>query len=224
MKIGESSPAPAPETGATGGGISLSKGPGLSLSKGEKISLTKAATDLGVTNALDNLMVGLGWDVNNFQGAAFDLDASVFMVDGNEKVLNNSGFIFYGQPSDPAGSVVHSGDNKTGEGEGDDERIKVVLSKVPADIQKIIFTVTIYECKTRNQNFGQVKNAFIRVVDETSGQELIRYDLTEDYSTQTALVVGELYRHNGEWKFNAVGSGYPDDLNSFCNRFGVQLG
>ena len=225
MKIGESTPSAAPETS---GGISLSKGPGLSLSKGEKISLTKAATDLGLgvgtaTN-LDNLTVGLGWDVNNFQGAAFDLDASVFMVDANEKVVNNSGFIFYGQPSDPAGSVRHSGDNKTGEGEGDDEQIKITLSKVPAEIQKVIFTVTIYECRTRNQNFGQVKNAFIRLVDDATSQELIRYDLTEDYSTQTALVVGELYRHNGEWKFNAVGSGYPDDLNSFCARYGVQLG
>ena len=221
MKIGESSPAPAPETGATGGGISLSKGPGLSLSKGEKISLTKAATDLGVTNALDNLMVGLGWDVNNFQGAAFDLDASVFMVDGNEKVLNNSGFIFYGQPSDPAGSVVHSGDNKTGEGEGDDERIKVVLSKVPADIQKIIFTVTIYECKTRNQNFGQVSNAYIRVINADTNEELLRYDLGEDYSIETAVVIAEIYKNNGEWKFNAVGAGFQGGLSALCANFGI---
>ena len=208
-------------TQETGGGINLNKG--ISLSKGEKISLTKAATDLGVTGALDNLTIGLGWDVNNFTGAAFDLDASAFLVGSNEKVLNNGGFIFYGQPSDVAGSVRHTGDNKTGEGEGDDEQLKVCLSKVPTEIEKIIFTVTIYECKTRNQTFGQVKNAFIRVVDDNSGREIIRYDLSEDFSTQTALVVGELYRHNGEWKFNAVGSGFPDDLSSFCARYGVQL-
>lgn len=208
-------------TQATGGGINLNKG--ISLSKGEKISLTKAATDLGVTGALDNLTIGLGWDVNNFTGAAFDLDASAFLLAANDKVLNNSGFIFYGQPSDTVGSVKHTGDNKTGEGDGDDEQLKVCLSKVPTEIEKIIFTVTIYECKTRNQTFGQVKNAFIRVVDDNSGREIIRYDLSEDFSTQTALVVGELYRHNGEWKFNAVGSGFPDDLSSFCARYGVQL-
>lgn len=225
---GSISTSGAPTAAPAGGGISLGKGSGLSLAKGEKISLTKAATELGVgvgtATDLDNLTVGLGWDVNNFTGLDFDLDASVFMVGANEKVVNNSGFIFYGQPTDPAGSVKHSGDNKTGIGDGDDEQIKVTLSKVPAEIQKIVFTVTIYECKTRNQNFGQVKNAFIRIVDDKTGSEIIRYDLTEDFSTQTALVVGELYRHNNEWKFNAVGGGYPDDLSSFCARYGVQLG
>lgn len=196
----------------------------LSLVKGEKVSLTKIALDKGITTPLDNLTVGLGWDVNAFQGAAFDLDASCFMLGANDKVPNNSFFVFYGQLQAPNGAVMHTGDNLTGEGDGDDEQLKVALSKVPAEIQKLVFAVTIYDCKTRGQNFGQVKNAFIRLVDDATSQELIRYDLTEDYSTQTALVVGELYRHNGEWKFNAVGSGYPDDLNSFCARYGVQLG
>ena len=226
MKIGDSNGAPAPaESGISlsGGAPAASTGGGISLTKGEKVSLSKVALDKGISSPLDKLTVGLGWDINNFTGAAFDLDASAFLVDANEKVLGNSGFVFYGQPSDSAGSVFHSGDNKTGEGDGDDEQLKVCLSKIPAEIQKVVFTVTIYDCKTRNQNFGQVKNAFIRVVDDATNTELIRYDLTEDFSTQTALVVAEIYRHNNEWKFNPVGSGYPDDLATFCARYGVQL-
>lgn len=228
MKIGDTANT-TPNSGSIslGGGMSTSGAPTsapISLTKGEKISLSKVALDKGIAGGLDNIMVGLGWDVNNFTGAAFDLDASVFMLGANDKVLNNGGFIFYGQPKDVAGSVQHMGDNKDGAGDGDDEKINVTLSKVPADISKIVFTVTIYDCKTRGQNFGQVKNAFIRIVDANTNSEIIRYDLTEDYSTQTALVVGELYRHNGEWKFNAVGSGYPDELGEFCNRYGVVIG
>lgn len=195
----------------------------LSLVKGEKVSLTKIALDKGITTPLDNLTVGLGWDVNAFQGAAFDLDASCFMLGANDKVPNNSFFVFYGQLQAPNGAVMHTGDNLTGEGDGDDEQLKVALSKVPAEIQKLVFAVTIYDCKTRGQNFGQVKNAFIRVVDDTSGKELVRFDLTEQFSTQTALIVGEIYRYNNEWKFNAVGGGYPDDLSTFCAKYGVQI-
>lgn len=228
MKIGDMNNSTPATTGAisTSGAapVAPSAGGGISLVKGEKISLSKVALDKGITGGLDGITVGLGWDVNAFTGADFDLDSSVFMLGDNDKVSGNANFIFYGQPSDGAGSVVHQGDNKTGAGDGDDEQIKVTLSKVPADVKKIVFTVTIYECKARNQNFGQVKNAFIRIVDDKTGSEIIRYDLTEDFSTQTALVVGELYRHNDEWKFNAVGSGYPDDLASFCARYGVQLG
>lgn len=195
----------------------------ISLMKGEKVSLSKIALEKGLTGGLDNLTMGLGWDVNNFTGMAFDLDASVFMLGANDKVLNNGGFIFYNQKQDVAGSVIHLGDNRDGAGDGDDEQIKVCLSKVPAEIQKIVFTITINDAQVRGQNFGQVKNAFIRIVDDKTGNEILRYDLSEDYSTQTALVVAELYRHNGEWKFNPVGSGYPDDLLSFCNRYGVVL-
>lgn len=195
----------------------------ISLVKGEKVSLNKIALDKGITTPLDNLTVGLGWDVNNFTGAPFDLDASCFMLGQNERVPNNSYFIFYGQLQGPNGAVIHTGDNLTGEGEGDDEQLKVCLSKVPAEIQKLVFAVTIYDCKVRNQNFGQVKNAFIRVVDDTSGKELVRFDLTEQFSTQTALIVGEIYRYNNEWKFNAVGGGYPDDLSNFCNKYGVMI-
>lgn len=201
-------------TNTTGNG-----GSAISLVKGEKISLSKIALDKGIK--LDNLTVGLGWDVNNFTGADFDLDASCFMLANNEKVPNNSYFVFYGQLQSPDGSVVHTGDNLTGAGDGDDEQIKVSLSKVPTEIQKLVFAVTIYDCKNRHQNFGQVKNAFIRVVDEATGTELTRFDLTEEFSTQTALIVAELYRYNGEWKFNAVGAGYPDDLSTFCSKYGV---
>lgn len=211
-------------------GISLNRGPaepaqptaapttgGVSLRKGQKVSLTKN------NPTLNEIVVGLGWDVNNYVGADFDLDAQVFMLKEDGKVLSDNHFIFYNQPNSPEGSVLHSGDNKTGAGDGDDETVEVKLQQVPAEIQKILFTVTIHEARVRNQSFGQVTNAFIRIVDKANGQELLRYDLTEDFSVETALVVGEIYRHNDEWKFNAVGAGYNDELVDFCNRYGVSL-
>jgi tellurium resistance protein TerD len=218
MNIGGPMNTPNPMMGGNNNG-----GGAISLVKGEKVSLTKIALDKGITTPLNNLTVGLGWDVNNFTGAAFDLDASCFMLGQNDRVPNNSYFIFYGQLQAANGAVIHTGDNLTGEGDGDDEQLKVSLAKVPAEIQKLVFAVTIYDCKTRGQNFGQVKNAFIRVVDDTTGMELVRFDLTEQFSTQTALIVGEIYRYNNEWKFNAVGAGYPDDLATFCNKYGVQI-
>lgn len=211
------------------GGISLNRGPaqtqpvqgasqGISLSKGQKVSLTKN------NPTLNEIRVGLGWDINQFVGGAFDLDAQVFMLGADNKVISDSHFIFYNQTTSPDGSVVHSGDNKTGDGTGDDEVVTVKLQQVPQNVEKILFTVTIHEGKTRGQSFGQVQNAFIRVVDATTGAESVRYDLTEDYSVETALVVGEIYRHNGEWKFTAVGAGYQDELVDFCHRYGVRLG
>jgi tellurium resistance protein TerD len=190
----------------------------ISLKKGQKVDLTK--TNPG----LNNVIVGLGWDTNKYDGgAAFDLDAAAFLVGANGKVSSDNDFIFYNNPKDSAGSVSHLGDNKTGEGEGDDEQIKIELSKVPASVDKINFTVTIHEAMERSQNFGQVSNAFIRILNETSNEELIRYDLSEDYSVETAVVVAELYRNNGEWKFSAVGSGFEGGLNALCKNFGINV-
>ena len=189
----------------------------INLSKGQKVDLTKG------NPGLKNIMVGLGWDVNAFDsGSDFDLDASVFMVGENGKCPTEKEFIFYGNLEHSSGSVKHMGDNRTGEGDGDDEQIQVDLSKVPAEIEKIAFTVTIYDADSRRQNFGQVSNAFIRLVDESTGTELIRYDLGEDFSIETAVVVGELYRHNGEWKFNAIGSGFQGGLAALCGHYGIQ--
>lgn len=191
----------------------------ISLKKGQKIDLTK--TNPG----LSKVLVGLGWDVNKYDGgSAFDLDASAFMQDTNGKARNENDFIFYGNLKSACGSVEHLGDNLTGDGDGDDEQIIVDLSKVPADIDKISFTVTIYEHEARQQNFGQVSNAFIRIVDSATGTELVRYDLCEDFSIETALVVGELYRNNGEWKFCAVGSGFGGGLAALCANFGLNAG
>lgn len=190
----------------------------INLSKGQKVDLTKG------NPGLSKIVVGLGWDVNAFDsGAAFDLDAAAFMVDGSGKCPTEKEFVFYGNLEHPSGSLKHMGDNLTGEGDGDDEQIKVDLSKVPESVEKIDFTVTIYEAEERRQNFGQVSNAFIRIVDESSNTELIRYDLGEDFSIETAVVVGELYRHNGEWKFNAVGSGFQGGLQALCQNFGVNV-
>lgn len=191
----------------------------VNLSKGGKVSLAKAASDAGVSG-LTSVTVGLGWDVNRYDGGSdFDLDASAFMVDADGKCKNESGFIFYGNKEGVG--VTHTGDNLTGAGEGDDEQILVDLNTVPAEIEKIAFTVTIYDAETRNQNFGMVENSYIRVFDSVSGTELIRYDLGEDFSIETAIVVGELYRHNGEWKFNAVGSGFSGGLSALCGNFGI---
>jgi len=152
------------------------------------------------------------------------LDAAAFMLGESGTVTSDRDFIFYNNRQDPAGSVIHLGDNRTGEGDGDDEQIKVDLNKVPAHIHRIAFTVTIHEAEARRQNFGQVSNSFIRIFKEDDGQELIRYDLGEDFSIETAVVVGELYRHGGEWKFNAIGSGFQGGLAALCNNFGIEVG
>ena len=149
---------------------------------------------------LKNIMVGLGWDVNAFDtGADFDLDAAAFMLGSNGKCPTDKEFVFYGNLEHPSGAVKHMGDNRTGDGEGDDEEMEIALADVPANVERIAFTVTIYEAEARRQNFGQVSNAYIRIVDKDTNQELIHYDLGEDFSIETAIVVGELYKHNGEW-------------------------
>lgn len=165
----------------------------VSLAKGQKVDLTK--TNPG----LSKVVVGLGWDINKYDGGHdFDLDTSIFLLGENGKVQGAEDFVFYNNTTGANGAVVHSGDNQTGAGDGDDEQIKVAIKEVPANIQRITFTVTIHEAEARNQNFGQVSNAFIRVVNEETKEELIRYDLGEDFSIETAVVVGELYRHNSE--------------------------
>lgn len=188
----------------------------ISLTKGQKVDLTKG------NPGLKSVMVGLGWDVNQFDsGVDFDLDASAFLVGENGKCPTEKEFIFYGNLEHASESVKHMGDNLTGEGEGDDEQIMVDLSKIPANISKVAFTVTIYDSETRRQNFGQVSNAYIRIVDESTGTELIRYDLGEDFSIETAVVVGEMYKNNGEWKFNAIGSGFQGGLAALCGHYGI---
>ena len=190
----------------------------VSLKKGQKVDLTK--TNPG----LKNILIGLGWDTNKYDGGAdFDLDASVFLLGANGKVADDGDFIFYGNLKHSSGSVEHLGDNLTGAGEGDDEEIKIDLSKVPENVEKIDFTVTIYEADERKQNFGQVENAFIRVVNAETNEELIRYDLGEDFSIETAVVIGELYRNKGEWEFNAIGSGFSGGLEALCKNFGVNV-
>ncbi len=190
----------------------------INLSKGQKVDLTKE------NPGLKSIMVGLGWDVNAYDsGADFDLDAAAFMLGENGKCITEKEFIFYGNLEHNSGAVKHMGDNLTGEGEGDDEQIQVDLTKIPANVQNIAFTVTIYEAEERRQNFGQVSNAFIRIVDEATNTELIHYDLGEDFSIETAVVVGELYRHNGEWKFNAIGSGFQGGLAALCGHYGIEV-
>lgn len=188
----------------------------INLSKGQKVSLTKG------NPGLKKIMVGLGWDVNAFDtGADFDLDASAFLTGANGKCPTEKEFIFYGNLEHESGAVMHMGDNLTGAGEGDDEQIEVDLSLVPANIERIAFTVTIYDADKRRQNFGQVANAYCRIVDESTGEELVHFDLGEDFSIETALVVGELYKHNGEWKFNAIGSGFQGGLAALCAHYGI---
>ncbi len=188
------------------------------LQKGQKVSITKG------NPGLTKVVVGLGWDVNQFDtGGDFDLDAAAFLLTDSGKVSKSEDFVFFGNLTHPSGSVQHMGDNLTGAGEGDDEQIKIDLSAVPADITKIAFTVTIYEAEARRQNFGQVNNAFIRIYNETNGEELLRYDLGEDFSIETAAVFGELYKNGSEWKFNAIGSGYQGGLAALCANFGVDV-
>lgn len=188
----------------------------ISLQKGQKVSLTKG------NPGLSKVVVGLGWDVNQFDtGGDFDLDAAAFLLTDTGKVSRQEDFIFFGNLTHPSGSVQHLGDNLTGAGEGDDEQIKVDLSKVPDHITKIAFTVTIYEPESRRQNFGQINNAFIRIYNEDTGEEMLRYDLGEDFSIETAAVFGEVYKNGGEWKFNAIGSGYQGGLAALCANYGV---
>lgn len=190
----------------------------VSLAKGQKVDLTK--TNPG----LKEVLIGLGWDTNKYDGGSeFDLDSAAFLLGANGKVTSDGDFVFYNNLKHASGSVQHLGDNLTGAGEGDDEQLKIDLSKVPEAIQKIDFTVTIHEADTRKQNFGQVENAFIRVVNAATNEELIRYDLGEDFSVETAVVVGELYRHSGEWKFQAIGSGFSGGLAALGRNFGVNL-
>ncbi len=190
----------------------------VNLSKGQKVDLTK--TNPG----LSKIIVGLGWDVNKYDGGSeFDLDAAAFLCSDMGRVTSDADFVFYNNKEHSSGSVIHSGDNLTGEGDGDDEQLKVDLSKVPDMISKIDFTVTINDADIRNQNFGQVSNAYIRIINEATGEELIRYDLGEDYSIETAVIVGELYRNAGEWKFNAIGSGFQGGLAALCTNFGVNV-
>ena len=190
----------------------------ISLKKGQKVDLTKG------NPSLSKILVGLGWDTNKYDGGYdFDLDAAAFLLNATGKVNEDEDFVFYNNLKHKSGSVEHMGDNLTGEGEGDDEEIKIDLAKVPANIEKIDFTVTIYDAEVRKQTFGQVSNAYIRVVDDVTGTELIRYDLGEDFSVETAVVVGEIYRHSGEWKFNAIGSGFSGGLAALGRNFGVNV-
>ncbi|OIK08402.1 TerD family protein [Bacillus sp. MUM 13] len=191
----------------------------ISLSKGQKVDLTKS------NPGLKNIIVGLGWDTNKYDGGHdFDLDSSVFLLNASGKVNSDKDFVFFNNLQGGNGSVVHTGDNLTGQGDGDDEQIKIDLTAVPAEVEKIAFTITIHEAESRGQNFGQVSNAFVRVVNEQGNEELIRYDLGEDFSIETAVVVAELYRHNGEWKFNAIGSGYQGGLAALVTDYGLQVG
>jgi tellurium resistance protein TerD len=189
----------------------------ISLNKGGRLSLNKEAP------GLTKVLVGLGWDARATDGSAFDLDASAFLLNADGKVRSEADFIFYNQLKSACGSVEHTGDNLTGAGEGDDEVIKVDLSRVPAEVQKIAFTVTIHEAEARKQNFGQVSNAFIRVVNADNNTEITRYDLAEDASTETAMIFGELYRHSGEWRFTAVGQGYNGGLAAMCKQYGINI-
>ena len=189
----------------------------ISLNKGGNLSLSK--TDPSLTKVL----IGLGWDSRVTDGAEFDLDASAFLLGANGKVRSDADFIFYNQMRSAEGSVEHTGDNRTGEGDGDDEAIKIDLTRVPQDIQKIAITVTIHDADMRHQNFGQVENAFIRVVNDQTHNEVVRFDLNEDYSTETAMIFGELYRYNGEWKFRAVGQGYNGGLKAMCHEYGIHI-
>ncbi|PIE94507.1 TerD family protein [Bacillus fungorum] len=191
---------------------------GIQLSKGQRIDLTK-------TNpSLVRAVIGLGWDTNKYNGGfEFDLDASAFLVDINNRCVNDSDFVFYNNLEHPSGSVIHTGDNRTGEGEGDDEQLIIDFSKIPANVNRIGITVTIHDAEQRYQNFGQVSNAFVRLFDEANNTELLRFDLGEDFSVETAVVVCELYRHGGDWKFNAIGSGFSGGLASLCRNYGLEV-
>jgi len=187
----------------------------INLKKGEKINLTKGT-------GIKKIIVGLGWDTNKYDGGFdFDLDASVFLLDANGKTTSESDFIFYNNLKHPSGAVIHTGDNKTGEGEGDDEQILIDFEKMPSNIEKIAIAVTIHDAEARRQNFGQVSNAFVRVINQETNEEYLRYDLSEDFSIETVLVICEIYKHNNEWKFNAVGSGFSGGLETLVKNYGL---
>lgn len=188
------------------------------------VQLAKKGQGVSLTKGLNKILIGLGWDTNKYTGRYnFDLDASVFLVDKNEKVIEDEDFIFYNNLSHPTGAVEHTGDNRTGEGDGDDEAIKVDLRAVPSDIEKIIVTVTIHDAKKRAQNFGQVSNAYIRLVDESSDEEVLRYDLGEDFSTETVVVFAEIYRNGRTWDFKALENAFVGDLADLCLKYGVNI-
>lgn len=189
----------------------------ISLAKGGNVSLSKEAP------GIESVLVGLGWDVRATDGAAFDLDASCFLLTDEGKVTGDDGFIFYNQTKSACGGVEHTGDNRTGEGEGDDEALKVTLSKIPANITKLVFAVTIHDAEARKQNFGMVSSARIRIVNLEDNVEIARFDLSEDASTNTAMIFGEMYRHNSEWKFRAVGQGYDGGLGPLAKSFGINM-
>jgi tellurium resistance protein TerD len=189
----------------------------VSLAKGGNVNLSKEAP------GLNKIVIGLGWDARATDGAAFDLDASCFLVKSDGKVRSDNDFCFYNNKSVGDGAVNHQGDNLTGEGEGDDEAIKVELTKVPTDIDKVVFCVTIHDAGTRNQNFGQVSKAYIRIVNEENGTEIARYDLSEDASVETAMIFGEIYRNGADWKFKAVGQGFAGGLGPLASSFGVNV-
>ena len=189
----------------------------ISLTKGGNVNLSKEAPNL------TNMAVGLGWNPRATDGQAFDLDAVAFLVNESGKVRADADFIFFNNLKSSDGSVEHTGDNRTGEGDGDDEVIKVDLTKVPADVSKVVYCAVIYDGQTRNQNFGQVADAFIRVVNTQGDAEVARYDLSEDSSTETAMIFGELYKNNGEWKFRAVGQGFAGGLGPLAASYGVAV-
>ncbi|MCP5158921.1 MAG: TerD family protein [Gammaproteobacteria bacterium] len=190
----------------------------ISLQKGQNVSLSKQAP------GLKKVRFGLGWDLRKTDGSDFDLDASAFVLDGNGKVLSDQHFVFYNNAQDPSGAISHKGDNRTGEGEGDDEVIEAELNLMTPNVAKVAFVVTIHDAEARKQNFGQVANAYIRALNAEGDQEIARYDLSEDASTETAMIFGELYRHNDEWKFKAIGQGYAGGLAAVAKDFGVNLG
>lgn len=190
---------------------------GISLQKGGNVSLSREST------SLKKIQIGLGWDARSTDGIDFDLDASAFMLTEANKVLSDDDFIFYGQKVSKCGSIEHMGDNKTGSGDGDDEIIIIDLTKVPENIKRITICVTIYDGEVRKQNFGQVSNAYMNVLNLDTNNDIARFDLSEDYSTETAMIFGDIYRHNGEWKFKAIGQGYSGGLEALCVQYGVNL-
>ncbi|WP_337110499.1 TerD family protein [Prescottella equi] len=190
---------------------------GVSLTKGGNVSLTKEAPGLTA------VAVGLGWDLRTTTGQDFDLDASAIALGADKKVVSDQHFVFFNNLTSPDGAIEHTGDNTTGEGDGDDEIIKVDLAAVPANLDSIVFPVSIYDADNRSQSFGQVRNAYIRVVNQADNSELARYDLSEDASTETAMVFGELYRNGSDWKFRAVGQGYASGLSGIARDFGVNV-
>lgn len=190
----------------------------ISLQKGGNVNLSKTDPNL------KQVLIGLGWDARSTDGTDFDLDASIFMVADNGRVRSDSDFIFYGQLKSPCGSIEHTGDNRTGDGDGDDESLKIKLEQIPAAVQRLVVAVTIHDAPIRKQNFGMVHGAFIRLVNMETNVEIARFDLSEDYSTETAMIFGEVYRYNSEWKFKAVGQGYAGGLKALAIQHGVDVG